>query len=148
LISPKATVNRNQKPHPIDIYAGARLRMQRQLIGMSQQQMAKSIGLTFQQIQKYEGGTNRLSASCLYQIAQVLKVPVSYFFDELTDPNPKPQKIIAEQASYDLAQKNDDQILRRRETLELVRSYYRIDSRKQRHKVYALIRSMNDKPIS
>ena len=69
--------------HPVDIHVGARLRQRRHLVGLSQSKLGESVGLTFQQIQKYERGTNRISSSRLYEFAKVLAVPVSYFFDEM-----------------------------------------------------------------
>src|SRR5208282_5677906 len=74
---------RIEGPDPVDVHVGARLRLRRNLIGMSQEQLGKASGLTFQQIQKYEHGTNRMGASRLYQFSRLLNVPVSWFFDEL-----------------------------------------------------------------
>ncbi len=73
----------NKNPNPIDVHVGNRVRMRRMLIGMSQERLGKELGLTFQQVQKYEKGTNRISASRLYRIAQILGVPVQYFFEDL-----------------------------------------------------------------
>ncbi len=70
-------------PNPIDVHVGNRVRMRRMLIGMSQEKLGEKLGLTFQQIQKYEKGTNRISASRLYQISQILGVPVQFFFEDL-----------------------------------------------------------------
>ena len=70
-------------PNPIDIHVGKRVRLRRTLLGMSQEKLGKAINLTFQQVQKYERGTNRIGSSRLYQLSQVLETPVSYFFDEL-----------------------------------------------------------------
>ncbi len=75
-----------KNPNPVDVHVGNRVRMRRMLIGMSQERLAKELGLTFQQVQKYEKGTNRISASRLYRIAQVLGVPVQYFFEDLPSP--------------------------------------------------------------
>ena len=76
----------NKNPNPIDIHVGARLRMRRVLQGMSQENLGERLHLTFQQVQKYEKGANRVSASRLYQIGEILKVPVEFFFDGLPDP--------------------------------------------------------------
>ena len=70
-------------PNPIDIHVGKRVRLRRTLLGMSQEKLGKAINLTFQQVQKYERGTNRIGSSRLYQLSQVLDIPVSYFFDDL-----------------------------------------------------------------
>src|SRR6202167_5852922 len=72
-------------PNPVDVHVGARLRLRRTLIGMSQEKLGEAIGLTFQQVQKYERGTNRVGASRLYELSRVLDVPVGFFFDEI-DP--------------------------------------------------------------
>ncbi len=74
-------------PHPVDIHVGARIRLRRTLLGMSQEKLGEGVDLTFQQIQKYEKGTNRVSASRLYQFSQALNVPVSFFFDGLDSPS-------------------------------------------------------------
>ena len=70
-------------PNPIDIHVGKRVRLRRTLLGISQEKLGKAINLTFQQVQKYERGTNRIGSSRLYQLSQVLDIPVSYFFDGL-----------------------------------------------------------------
>ena len=72
-------------PDPIDVHVGSRLRMRRNMLGMSQEKLGEAVGLTFQQIQKYERGANRVGASRLYQFARVLDVPVSFFYDDV-DP--------------------------------------------------------------
>src|SRR5580698_2110252 len=73
-------------PNPVDLHVGARMRLRRRMQGVSQEKLADALGLTFQQVQKYERGANRVSASKLYEIAAALKAPVSYFFDGLADP--------------------------------------------------------------
>ncbi len=77
----------DKSPDPIDIYVGARVRLRRKVLGMSQEALAVAIGLTFQQVQKYERGSNRISASKLYRIAKVLTAPMNYFFDGAPDPD-------------------------------------------------------------
>ncbi len=73
------------KPHPIDIYVGERIKLRRRALELSQDKVAKLIGVTFQQMQKYEKGTNRTSASKLYEISKALSVPIQYFFDDFND---------------------------------------------------------------
>lgn len=107
--------------HPTDIHVGQRIRQRRALLGMNQTSLGEAVGLTFQQIQKYENGANRTGASRLYEFSRVLDVPVSYFFEGLgaSQVKPKgrpPKKLKAA----------DDEINMRRETLELVRAYYKI----------------------
>lgn len=134
-------------PDPIDVHVGYRLRLRRNLAGISQEQLGKASDLTFQQIQKYERGINRMGASRLFRIARILDVSVSYFFDEM------PQGIVFsdlygfsdnEQEKLDGTPDNDKEVLYGRETLELVRAYHRIVDAKQRRRVLELIKSMAD----
>ena len=74
-----------KEPNPIDVHVGNRVRLRRMLVGLSQEKLGEQLGLTFQQIQKYEKGSNRVSASRLYQIAEILSVPVQFFFEDLPD---------------------------------------------------------------
>lgn len=75
-----------KSPNPIDVHVGGRVRLRRMLVGMSQEKLAEQLGITFQQVQKYEKGMNRIGASRLYETARILSVPVSFFYDELTGP--------------------------------------------------------------
>jgi len=70
-------------PNPIDVHVGSRVRLRRTLLGMSQEKLGEALGLTFQQVQKYERGVNRIGASRLYHLSQILDVPVSFFFDDM-----------------------------------------------------------------
>ena len=81
-----ANNDQEKTPNPVDLYVGGRVRMRRRTLGFSQEKLAEDLGLTFQQVQKYERGANRVSASKLYEIARSLSAPISYFFDGLTDP--------------------------------------------------------------
>jgi len=122
-------------PNPIDVHVGARVRQRRNLLGMSQERLGEALGLTFQQVQKYERGANRVGASRLFELAKALGVPVSYFFDDLpTDPTdaPAPMSVGA----------LDEDPMRRRETIELVRAYYRITDDNARRRLYELMRSI------
>lgn len=155
---------REEGPNPVDIHVGARLRFRRNLVGMSQEQLGRATGLTFQQIQKYERGANRMGASRLFQIARILGVPVSWFFDEMSQglieaPALRgfgegaqntlagvPHSSIVEQSAGSQGQgAMDTDMLQRRETLELIRAYYRITDVNQRRKVFDLIKSMSEK---
>ncbi len=98
-------------PHPVDIQVGRRARERRTLEGMSQTAVANKLGLTFQQLQKYERGHNRISASKLYELANIFDVPVSYFYEGMEAGKGAPSR---------------DETLTKRETLELVRAYYAI----------------------
>src|SRR6201998_1891805 len=118
------------KPNPIDFHVGARVRLRRTLLGMSQEKLGTAIGLTFQQVQKYERGANRIGASRLYDLSRVLDVPVAFFFDEMgIQPAARvpihvgaPAAGLSEEpATYQAGP------LIKRETLELVRAYLRIN---------------------
>lgn len=135
-----------RRPDPIDVHVGQRLRQRRMLIGLSQEKLGESVGLTFQQIQKYERGANRMGASRVFRFAQVLAVPVTYFFEEMAGANTSAtrQKGIAENRQVGLAEDElpQDDLLQRRETLDLVRAFYRIEDQKQRRKILELIKAI------
>jgi len=140
-----AIAKRGDGPDPVDIHVGGRLRLRRNLIGMSQEQLGKALGLTFQQIQKYERGANRMGASRLHQMAELLRVPIAWFFDELPVAAPRQGFAAAKQEPLEGAPAAEDtEILHRRETLDLIRAYYSITDPKQRRKVFELIKSMSD----
>src|SRR5262245_17874874 len=113
-------------PNPIDVHVGARIRLRRTLLGISQSALADTIGLTFQQVQKYEKGTNRVSSSRLMDMAHALDVSLSYFFEEMAAgvSEQTPSKLMSAKKLPEIDQEKDP--LARRETLELVRAYYRI----------------------
>src|SRR6201987_1636903 len=115
---------KSDKPNPIDVHVGSRVRLRRNMLGLSQEKLGEAIGLTFQQVQKYERGANRIGASRLLELSRVLDVPVSFFYDE-TDPVRAPA--IPTGFSEPSAGAVDSDPLRRRETVELVSAYYRID---------------------
>jgi len=124
------------KPEPVDVHVGSRVRLRRTLLGYSQDKLGKALSLTFQQIQKYERGANRIGSSRLYQLSQILDVPVSFFFDEMP-------KDISEQASgMSESGKQSFEVgqMSRRETLELVRAYYKIQDPAVRKKVFEMVK--------
>ncbi len=123
-------------PNPVDIHVGSRIRQRRTLLGMSQEKLGRAVSLTFQQIQKYERGANRVGASRLFQLSRILDVPVSYFYDEMTDAVKNIEHNDQETEGY----KSDP--LSRRETLELVRAYYRIDNLRVRKRIFELVKSV------
>jgi transcriptional regulator with XRE-family HTH domain len=136
---------RSENPDPIDIHVGKRLRLRRNLAGLSQEQLALLCGLTFQQIQKYERGINRMGASRLFEFAHILRVPVGYFFEGAPEkPLPTLKYGISDtpQAALDGVPEADTEIMQRRETLELIRTYYRITDVNQRKKIFDLIKSI------
>ncbi|MBP1806242.1 helix-turn-helix domain-containing protein [Rubellimicrobium aerolatum] len=120
--------------HPVDIHVGKRIRHRRWTLGTTQQQLADKVGIKFQQIQKYETGANRVSASRLWDIAGALNVPVSFFFEGM-DGQAQPGLV----SSGDMP--ND--ILSDREALELLRSYYAIPEA-QRRRLFDLARVLSD----
>ncbi len=129
------------KPNPVDIHVGARVRLRRTLLGMSQEKLGEAIGLTFQQVQKYERGANRVGASRLYDLSRVLEVPVSFFFDDM--PDEISMKSVHERREMsESPDPFDNDPMNRRETLELVRAYYRITDPNQRKKIFELVKSM------
>jgi transcriptional regulator with XRE-family HTH domain len=119
-------------PNPIDIHVGNRVRMRRLLLGMNQETLANALGLTFQQVQKYEGGANRVSASRLSAMAEILGVPISYFFGDLR--------------SDDAAVSPEDQRWRERlqrpETIEFIRLYYAIPDAKIRRQFLEMAKTL------
>ncbi|MCU9838293.1 helix-turn-helix domain-containing protein [Ruegeria sp. WL0004] len=119
--------------HPVDVHVGKRVRHRRWLIGMTQQQLAEQVGIKFQQIQKYETGANRISASRLWDIADALDVPVSFFFEGLDNT----QKGSSEKPSVPADLMGD------KEALDLVRSYYAIPEN-QRRRLFELARVLSD----
>ena len=121
-------------PHPVDLGVSSRVRARRILMGMLQERQADQLGVTFQQVQKYEKGANRVSASRLHDISQILDVLPGYYFEELTGV-----KLSRQTQSPRTA---DSDPLNRRETLELVRAYYQIPDLKLRHEIVLLIRSL------
>lgn len=108
-----------------DLHVGKRLRRRRRLLGMTQQDLASQVGVRFQQIQKYECGANRITASRLYDLARAMNVSVQYFFDGMAAQGTMPN------AANDAEQMEGD-ILSQKETLELVRAYYRLGERPRR----------------
>ena len=128
-------------PSPVDVHVGARLRQHRTLLGMSQTTVGNAIGLTFQQMQKYERGTNRISASRLFDLSRVLGVPVEYFFSgmsaEVVGVLAGKRRSRAERPPSD-----DLDPVAKRETLELVRAYYKITDPKVRKRLFELTKAL------
>ena len=120
-------------PDPVDIHVGARVKLRRTLVGLSQMELGGAIGLTFQQVQKYERGSNRISASMLHRIAGALDVPVSFFFDDLPVPTDAPSETRETEIPIPP--------LGRRETLELLQCYCRLTDPHLRRRVFELIKA-------
>lgn len=129
-----------KKPNPIDVHVGSRIRLRRTMVGMSQEKLGESLGITFQQVQKYEKGTNRVGASRLQNIAAVLNVPVSFFFEDApTSDNAAPATGMAESSSNYVVD-----FLSSSEGLQLNRSFVKIQDPKVRRKIIDLVRSLAD----
>ena len=126
------------KPDPIDAHVGSRVRLRRTLLGMSQSKLGDKLGLTFQQIQKYERGANRIASSRLYKLSKILDVPVAFFFDEMARGVATPAKGLAEKGRESFEQDR----LAKGETLELARAYYRIKDEKVRKRVFELVKAI------
>lgn len=129
------------RPNPIDVHVGARVRLRRTLLGMSQEKLGDALGLTFQQVQKYERGANRIGASRLYDLARVLEVTVSFFFEEMNE------EVMAASPRHMVGATEDppdvvDNLMAQRETLELVRAYYRITDSQVRNQVQELAKAL------
>ena len=130
------------KPNPVDMHVGARVRLRRTLLGLSQEKLGEAIGLTFQQVQKYERGANRIGASRLYDLSKVLDVKVSYFFEDMSDQIAarSPRQIrgtVQEEDSY------EPDPMAKRETLELVRAYYKINDPRVRKRLFDMTRALS-----
>jgi len=133
-------------PDPVDVHVGKRLRLRRTLLGMSQEQLAAAVGVTFQQIQKYERGSNRVSASRLYDIARVLGVDISFFFDDISEdvtagrPTQHLPQAVGLAENPMPAFEQDE--LSRSESLELLRHYWKLPSSAMRKHILDLLKSM------
>lgn len=127
-------------PNPIDVHVGSRLRMRRMLVGMSQEKLGEHLDLTFQQVQKYEKGSNRISASRLYDMARILDVPVQFFFDDMPGKDlGRPVAGFAE--NQDSFQMTD--FLTSSDGAQLIRAFADIKSSEVRRKVIDLVKSIS-----
>jgi transcriptional regulator with XRE-family HTH domain len=125
----------------IDAHVGSRIRLRRMLMGMSQERLGEAVGLTFQQIQKYERGTNRVSASRLYDLAEVLEVPVAFFFDEMpADMASRAVKPVEGQGLHPPAFDPDTNPMAKREVAKLVRYYCTISDGQVRRRLLDMVR--------
>ncbi len=130
------------KPHTVDVHVGIRVRQRRVLLGMTQTDLANTMGLTFQQVQKYEKGTNRLSASRLYGLSHVFGVTVEYFFEDM----PPDVAGISPAKGRGKAEKlpsHEPDRMTTQETLKFVRSYYSIDDANVRKQVYEMAKTLS-----
>ncbi len=128
-----------RKPNPYDAHVGARLRACRTLAGFSQERLGHAVSLSFQQIQKYEKGLNRIGASRLQQFAQILNVPPSYFFEDMPGVDQQPQARPEHAVVSEIEQ--DHNPVSRRQALELVRNFGRITDATVRDRIFQLIKA-------
>ncbi len=129
-------------PHPVDVHVGARVRVRRTLLGINQTKLGEALGMSFQQVQKYERGTNRIGAGRLYDLARVLDMSIDYFFEDM------PPKVAASpQATKGRSRAKKQPSYRldpmaKRETLEFVHAYYKIEDANVRKQVYAMTKTL------
>jgi transcriptional regulator with XRE-family HTH domain len=151
--APIGRPERESRASPIDAHVGGRIRLRRTLMGLSQERLGEALGLTFQQVQKYERGVNRVGASRLFDLSRVLDVPISFFFDDMPEPlasahGGQPGSMGARRsfgfadAQEGFGSMGGDEAMNRRETLELVRAYYRITDPAVRKRMFELMKSL------
>ncbi|MBB5665548.1 transcriptional regulator with XRE-family HTH domain [Rhizobium leguminosarum] len=130
-------IENKKKPNPIDIHVGSRIRLRRTMLGMSQEKLGESLGITFQQIQKYEKGTNRVGASRLQNISNILNVPVSFFFEDAPGENSGTAGGMETSSSNYVVD-----FLSSSEGLQLNRAFVKISDPKVRRKVVELVKAL------
>ena len=131
----------SRRPNPIDSHVGSRVRLRRMLLGMSQEKLGEQLGLTFQQVQKYEKGVNRIGASRLFDLSQVLGVPIQFFYDEAPNSATAPHGMQAGFADRP-AETYVVDFLASREGLELNKAFVRIEEPRVRRAIVDLVRSL------
>lgn len=129
-----------KQPNPIDIHVGSRIRLRRSMVGMSQEKLGESLGITFQQVQKYEKGTNRVGASRLQNIAETLDVPVSFFFENAPSDNNSDTSAGLQETSSNYVVN----FLSSSEGLQLNRAFVKISDPKVRKRIIELVRTLGD----
>ena len=136
----ETATEKDERLSNVDIHVGKRIRLRRTLMGLTQERLGEALGLTFQQVQKYERGANRVSASRLLDLSRILEVPINFFYDDL------PNEAGGLTNRYGFAESSSDygasDPLASRETLELVRAYLRITDPSVKKRVYELVKSM------
>ncbi len=129
-------------PNPIDVHVGARVRLRRNLLGLTLQTLAKAVGVSYQQLQKYEWSVNRVGASRLFNLSRVLGVPISYFFEDLSPAAAGGGRRRARGLSEAPAAVLEPDLLSKRETVGLVRAYYRVTDPGLRKRVLDLLQAL------
>ena len=129
-------------PDSVDVHVGQRLRVRRSLLGMSQEKLSDAIGLTFQQIQKYERGVNRISAGRLFQFSKILDVPIAYFYDQIDGESTTANYGLSDNEQEAFGGEGD--IMQTKETIELVRAYYAVEDPAKRKEMLRFIKAMTE----
>ncbi len=143
----QAAVENKRAPHPIDIHVGSRVRLRRMMQGVSQDKLGEELGLTFQQVQKYEKGVNRIGASRLYEIARILTVPVQFFYDDYGDG---PETLIGfAETQRNLTGGQEERAdflatLSTPEGMQLCRAFAKIKDYQVRRRVLDLVKTLGD----
>ena len=131
-----------RSPQNLDVHVGKRIRMRRSLLGVSQEKLAEAVGITFQQIQKYERGVNRVSASRLFHIGEVLDAPVSYFYAEYGGPKSRYASGGLSDGDQEAFAAGGDDLLYNKETADLLRAFYSLEDESKRKELLKIIKSM------
>ncbi len=137
------------EPNPVDVHVGNRIRLRRTLLGLSQEKLASMLGLTFQQVQKYERGMNRVGASRLWDISKVLEVPINFFYEDMDKSvaSQSPRMFSVPDAETEFLEEDEELYnadpMQRQETIELVKAYYKIPNRTAARHLYDLILAMS-----
>ena len=136
-------------PNPVDVHVGNRIKLRRTLLGLSQDRLATLLGLTFQQVQKYERGMNRVGASRLWDISKVLETPIGFFFEDMDKSvaSQSPRMFNLPEEEINFLEKEEETYtvdpMQKKETLELVKAYYKIPNRKAARHLFDLIIAMS-----
>lgn len=134
----------NGGPRPMDIHVGQRLRLRREVLGITQKGLAESLGVTFQQVQKYERGTNRISASRLHDLATIFKVDTNFFFADYNEDEPGRVYGFSDtnQADFAWLEQESGDLMQRRETIKLVHTYYAVQDQKLRQNFLKMLQTL------
>ncbi len=130
------------KRHPVDVHVGSRVRQRRTLLGMTQTDLGDALGLTFQQVQKYERGTNRISASRLCELSRVLNVSIEFFFEDMPIAVAVNSSAAKKRGKAKKPPSYEPNPMANRETLGLVRAFYKIEDAEIRRQVYEMIKAL------
>lgn len=134
----------SENPDSIDVHVGSRVRLRRSVLGLSQENIAEALGLTFQQVQKYERGMNRISASRLYQLGQLLDVPTNFFFDGFNEKVPRQAYGFSDtkQEDFSWLEADGGDLMERKETIDLVRTYYQVQDEATRRSFVKMLKTL------